>query len=62
MYSSVFCSVGLQVCNLKSPNLSLDGVCQIHSNMWDIVGFRKIISFKIGIKNIPSYLKNKVDI
>jgi hypothetical protein len=26
MYSSGFCSVGLQLYNLKSPNLSLDGV------------------------------------
>jgi hypothetical protein len=31
--------------------------CQFPSNMSHIVGFRKIISFKIGIKNIPSYLK-----
>jgi hypothetical protein len=29
--------------------------------MRHIVGFRKIISFKMGIKNIPSFLKNKVD-
>jgi hypothetical protein len=28
MYSSAFCSVELQVYNLKSPNLSLDGVYQ----------------------------------
>jgi hypothetical protein len=26
MYSSAFCSVGLQAYNLKSPNLSLDEV------------------------------------
>jgi hypothetical protein len=29
MYSSAFCSVGLQVYNLKSPNLSLDEVYMI---------------------------------
>jgi hypothetical protein len=28
MYSSAFCSVGLQAYNLKSPNLSLDEVYQ----------------------------------
>jgi hypothetical protein len=29
VYSSAFCSVGLQAYNLKSPNLSLDEVYNI---------------------------------
>jgi hypothetical protein len=31
MYCSAFCSVGLQVDNLKSPNLSLDEIYQFFS-------------------------------
>jgi hypothetical protein len=34
----------------------------MHSNMWHIVGFRKIISFKIGIKKYTKLFEKKVDI
>jgi hypothetical protein len=34
MYSSAFCNVGLQVYNLKSPNLSLDEVYKYVKNVF----------------------------
>jgi hypothetical protein len=32
MYSSAFCSVGLQAYNLKSPNISLDKVYEVYKD------------------------------
>jgi hypothetical protein len=47
--SSEFEGPGVGSRSVKSSGLEIE--------MRHIVGFRKIISFKMGIKNIPSFLK-----